>query len=99
MEKAERNANTILMRDSVGKGKPVGRQCVIVPLPAAIAFLLFLPLFSLSGQQAPASSQNAEPDTFYRKYIGLNDDQISSIRSGRAIAKIINSPTPDEVFV
>jgi len=66
---------------------------------AAIVFLLELPLFSVSGWRESASGQSAEPDKFYREYIGLTDDQIASIRSGTAIAKIIDSPTPDEVFV
>jgi len=66
---------------------------------AAIVLLLQLPLFSTSGRQEPASRQNAEPDNFYREYVGLTDDQIASIHDGKAIAKIIDSPTPDEVFV
>jgi hypothetical protein len=66
---------------------------------AAIVLLLQLPLLSVSGRQESASGQSAEPDKFYREYIGLTDDQIASIRSGKAIAKIIDSRTPDEVFV
>ena len=65
----------------------------------AIVLLVQLPLFSRADWQQSASGQSAEPDKFYREYVGLNDDQISSIRSGKAIAKIIDSPTPDEVFV
>jgi hypothetical protein len=75
------------------------RHIQIVLRLAAIVLLLQLPWFSVFGGQESASGQNAEPDTFYRKYIGLPDDQIASIRSGKAIAKIIDSPTPDEVFV
>jgi hypothetical protein len=66
---------------------------------AAIVLLLQLPLFSRADWQQSASGQNAEPDKFYRAYVGLNDGQIASIRGGKAIAKIIDSPTPDEVFV
>jgi len=65
----------------------------------AIVLLVQLPLFSRADWQQSASGQSAEPDKFYREYVGLNDVQISSIRSGKAIAKIIDSPTPDEVFV
>ncbi|MFZ0786665.1 MAG: hypothetical protein WA369_15245 [Candidatus Acidiferrales bacterium] len=66
---------------------------------AAMVFLLQLPWFSVFGRQESASGQSAEPDTFYREYVGLTDDQIASIHSGKAIAKIIDSPTADEVFV
>jgi hypothetical protein len=99
METAKRNAKTMVM-DSNGTMKTASRYRARFGLAlTAIALLLQLPLFSVAGQQEPASRQNVEPDTFYRKYIGLTDDQIASIRNGKAIAKIIDSPTPDEVFV
>jgi hypothetical protein len=43
--------------------------------------------------------QVREPDNFFRQYVGLNDDQVDAIKTGRAIAKIVESRTPDEVFV
>jgi hypothetical protein len=43
--------------------------------------------------------QSAEPFRFFREYVGLNDEQISAIRNGKAIAKIVESRTLDEVFV
>ena len=46
-----------------------------------------------------AKSQNDEPYKFFHEYIGLNDEQIASIRNGKALAKVIESRTPDEVFV
>ena len=46
-----------------------------------------------------ASVQDAEPFKFFREYVGLNDGEINSVRSGKAVAKILNSPTPDEVYV
>ena len=36
---------------------------------------------------------------FFREYVGLNDDQIATIRSGKALARVLESRTPDEVFV
>ncbi|MGA7915453.1 MAG: hypothetical protein WCA00_09475 [Candidatus Acidiferrales bacterium] len=68
-------------------------------LLAAIILSLQLPLFSLYARQESAVARSAEPDKFYREYVGLTDDQIASIHSGKAIAKIIDSPTPDDVFV
>src|SRR6201987_5051520 len=40
-----------------------------------------------------------EPYRFFRDFVGLNEDQIAAIRSGKAVAKVIESRTPDEVFV
>ena len=48
---------------------------------------------------ATTQAQNAEPFKFFREYVGLNDEQITAIRNGKAIAKIVESRTPDEVFV
>jgi hypothetical protein len=59
--------------------------------------LLAIPL--LSGMGLGASDQGAEPSKFFREYIGLKDDQVAAIRRGQAIAKILESRTPDEVFV
>ena len=53
----------------------------------------------LSATTLAASGQDAEPFKFFREYVGLNDGQINSIRSGKAVAKILDSPTPDEVYV
>lgn len=46
-----------------------------------------------------AKGQNAEPLKFFREYIGLDEEQISGIRNGKAFAKILDSPTEDQVFV
>jgi hypothetical protein len=61
-----------------------------------LLILLFLPLFALCS----APNENAvEPFRFFREYVGLNDDQIAAIRGGKAVARILDSRTPDEVFV
>lgn len=88
------------MTDSKGTVNAESGRLMRVALQlAAVALFLQMPLFSLSAGQESARSQNVEPDKFYREYIALTSDQIASIRSGKAIAKIIDSPTPDEVFV
>jgi hypothetical protein len=46
-----------------------------------------------------ARGQSREPVKFFREYVGLSDEQISAIQSGKAIAKVLDSRTPDEVFV
>jgi hypothetical protein len=46
-----------------------------------------------------ASDQPAEPDKFFRDFVGLNEEQIRAIHDGKAVAKILESRIPDEVFV
>jgi hypothetical protein len=61
---------------------------------------LFPVLLLLSLVQLPASNaQDVEPLKFFRDYVGLHEDQITAIRNGKAVAKIVESRTPDEVFV
>jgi hypothetical protein len=40
-----------------------------------------------------------EPNRFFREIVGLNEDQIHAIGSGKAVAKVVESHSPDEVFV
>jgi hypothetical protein len=54
--------------------------------------LLLLP----SGIEADSPD---EPYKFFREFVGLNEEQIAAIRSGKAVAKVVESRTPDEVFV
>jgi hypothetical protein len=58
--------------------------------------LLFSPVI---GSGIPSMDKSAEPDNFFHEFIGLSDDQIKEIREGKAIAKILDSPTADQVFV
>src|SRR5260370_17952859 len=61
---------------------------------------LFLALLLLSFVHLPASNaQNVEPFKFFRDHVGLKDDQITAIRNGKAVAKVMESRMPDEVFV
>ena len=50
---------------------------------------------------APATKADGrgEPYKFFRAFVGLNQDQIGAIRSGKALAKVVQSSTPEEVFV
>ena len=57
----------------------------------AILLLLIAPLTEAQGPD--------EPYRFFRDFVGLSEDQIGAIRSGKAVAKVIESRTPDEVFV
>ena len=62
----------------------------------SLALLVFglLPLFA-----AWAQGNERTVEQFFREYVGLNDEEIAQIRSGKAVAKILDSPTADEVFV
>jgi hypothetical protein len=74
-----------------------------MPRPMLIRILfprVILVLLLLSLVQLPRSNaQNVEPLKFFRDYVGLKDDQIAAIRNGKAVAKVVESRTPDEVFV
>ena len=61
---------------------------------------LFFALVLLSFVHLPAShAQNVEPLKFFRDYVGLKEEQIAAIRNGKAVAKVVESRTPDEVLV
>src|SRR5260370_17000013 len=61
---------------------------------------LFLALLLLSFVHLPAfNAQNVEPFKFFRDHVGLKDHQITAIRNGKAVAKVMESRMPDEVFV
>ena len=62
-------------------------------LCTTLAFVLLL--------AAPATKADGrdEPYKFFREFVGLNENQIGTIRSGKALAKVVESTTPDEVFV
>src|SRR6202158_1112936 len=63
------------------------RFCIALAVP----LLLIAPVTKAQGPD--------EPYRFFREVVGLSEDQIGAIRSGKAIAKVIESRTPDEVFV
>ena len=41
----------------------------------------------------------SELNTYFQQYVGLKQDQISAIRGGQAVATIMKSRIPDEIFV
>lgn len=62
--------------------------------------VLLIPLLSpVLGLGIPSTDKLAEPDKFFHEFVGLNDDQIREIQEGKAIAKVLDSPTADQVFV
>jgi hypothetical protein len=61
--------------------------------------LIFLLISQARAGDQRSVSQPTEPETFFREFVGLNDEQIRDVRSGKAIAIVLPSPVPDEVFV
>jgi hypothetical protein len=61
-------------------------------------FITF-PLVLLLSPALTEADTPDEPYKFFREFAGLNESQIAAIRSGKAIATVIESPTPDEVYV
>jgi hypothetical protein len=51
------------------------------------------------GMRSAASERVFELDKFLRETVGLNAAQIDSVHRGKAVAIVLDSPTPDEVFV
>jgi len=64
-----------------------------------IALLPLCLLFLAANAGSGTSAQGGEPYKFFREYVGLDDGQIGAIRAGKPVAKILDSPTADEVFV
>jgi len=66
----------------------------------AFYFSIVLSLLLLaSGASSVASEQVFLLDKFLRENVGLNTEQIDSIHRGKAVAVVLDSPMPDEVFV
>jgi hypothetical protein len=57
------------------------------------AFLL------LASAVACHSQDTGQLYTFFKQNIGLNDSEIAGIEHGKALAKVLDSPTPSQVFV
>ena len=61
------------------------------------AALLGVVLFPVREDQSQITDNSVEPNRFYREFVGLTDEQIREIHEGKALAKILDSPTADQV--
>ncbi len=59
----------------------------------AAGTLLICGTLSCMAQASP------EPNTFFKQYIGLSDQQIADIQQGKAVTKVLSTQTPAEVAV
>jgi hypothetical protein len=93
----------ILHQGSSGEAMPafagVEGHPMRIRIRTEIFFVFAVILLLVVDWQLWAADQAGEPDKFFHDFIGLTDDQIRAIRAGKAVAKILESPTPDEVFV
>ena len=64
-----------------------------------ISFCIKLPVVLLLFAIVTQADTPDEPYKFFREFAGLHEEQIAAIRSGKAVAKVVESPTPDEVYV
>src|SRR5215472_615379 len=64
-----------------------------------IFFCITLPFVLLLFSTVTEAETSDEPYKFFRVFAGFHEEQIAAIRSGKAVAKVIESPTPDEVYV
>jgi hypothetical protein len=56
-----------------------------------LILILLLISQARAGEQRSANQPN-EPETFFREFVGLSDEQIRDVRSGKAIAIVLSSP-------
>jgi hypothetical protein len=81
------------------KKKSFERSCQTMLIAARLPRVLISALLLSFVQLTASNAQDVEPFKFFRNYVGLHEDQITAIRNGKAVAKIVESRTPDEVFV
>jgi hypothetical protein len=62
------------------------------------ATLLFILLSCKIGMGAK-DDDRSEPNNYFREYAGLNAEQIQSISNGKALAKIIDAGSADQILV
>jgi hypothetical protein len=70
----------------------------VVLFQSVIATVVLVgPIFAIA--QPSASQPNPDLETYFRKYIGLSQDRIASMRSGQPVTKTLLSRAPAEVFL
>ena len=60
---------------------------------------LALSALMISARLSGAAQADREPYTFFKQFIGLQDDQITAIQNGKAVTKTLSTKTPAEVAV
>ncbi|HTQ60973.1 MAG TPA: hypothetical protein VMI32_12150, partial [Candidatus Solibacter sp.] len=76
-------------------GTTTNRVAVIRSAIRTAAWMILIGAAALPG----CSQSTLDLQTFFRQDIGLSEDQIAAIRSGKAVAKALPSRAPAEVFL
>jgi hypothetical protein len=84
-----------LAEQVTGSGRPsaeYGGICKVLPSSSSFWALI-------TGSSCCWPQERPDLKTYFKTDIGLSDDQIQAIRSGKAVAKNLPSCVPDEIFV
>jgi hypothetical protein len=65
----------------------------------SFALALSSALLLLPQETTTLAGEQVSLDRFFKEVAGLNDNQITQIHQGKALAKVMDSPTPDQVMV
>jgi hypothetical protein len=80
-------------------GTDAGRKALEVRVVTKSRLCITLAIVLLLTAPATMADGADELYKFFREFVGLSEDQITAIRSGKAVAKVVESRSPDEVFV
>jgi hypothetical protein len=65
-----------------------------IQFAATLLFIVFLCKVGMG-----AEDNRSEPYNYFREYVGLNDEQIQSISNGKALAKVLDTGSADQILV
>jgi hypothetical protein len=66
-----------------------------IQFAAALLFIFFLCKVGMGAKD----DDRSEPYNYFREYVGLNAEQIQSISNGKALAKILDAESADQIVV
>src|SRR3984885_13604779 len=66
-----------------------------IQFAATLLFIFFLCKVGMGAKDGDRS----EPYNYFREYVGLNDEQIQSISGGKALAKILDAGSAEQILV
>jgi hypothetical protein len=66
-----------------------------IKFAATLLFIFFLCKVGMGAK----GDDKSEPYNYFREYVGLNADQIQSISNGKALAKILDTGSADQILV
>jgi hypothetical protein len=67
-------------------------------IPSVLVAVVALAIVAANAGVAPQQTTTDLP-TFFKTVVGLTQAQISSIQSGKPVAKEMNTPTPEEIYL